>query len=84
MPVLWPIAISLAVLIVLGLALARAAQPAKARAAVRKARCPVCNGVGFQQGAMTKVTAEGPVMCTAKCQLCGERVRFDRLGSPLE
>lgn len=81
---LWPIAISIAVLVALGLVLARAAQPAKARAAVREARCPVCDGLGFRQGGLTRVTTPGPTMCTAKCQLCGDRIRFDRKGSPLE
>jgi len=80
----WAILISIAVLTLLGILLARAAQPAKARAAVREARCPVCDGLGFREGALTKITAEhSDAMCTAKCQLCGERVRFDRKGVPL-
>ena len=81
----WAIAISLVIVAVLSVFLLRAAQPAKARAAVREERCPVCNGLGFGQGALTKVTAEhSDAMCTAKCQLCGERVRFDRRGKPLQ
>ena len=75
---------SIVVLAVFGLVLARAAQPAKARAAVRDARCPVCNGLGFQAGALTSIKAPGPTMCTAKCQLCSERIRFDRHGRPLD
>ncbi|MFI4860697.1 MAG: hypothetical protein ACIAXF_08460 [Phycisphaerales bacterium JB063] len=79
----WAIAISLTIVFVVGVCLMRAAQPAKARAAVRRARCPVCNGLGFEQGALTKAAADSPTMCTAKCQLCGERVRFDRQGKPI-
>ncbi|MEM9416070.1 MAG: hypothetical protein AAGA29_11435 [Planctomycetota bacterium] len=81
----WAIAISLVIVAALGVWLMRAAQPAKARAAVRDARCPVCNGLGFREGALTRVTAQhSDAMCTAKCQLCGERVRFDREGNPMQ
>lgn len=79
----WAIAFSVVVLGVAVWRLARAAQPAKARAHLRGARCPVCDGLGFQQGALTTVKADGPVSWTAKCQLCGDRVRFDGKGAPI-
>ena len=79
----WTVIISIAVLLVFSFTLARAAQPAKARSRVRQARCPICDGLGFVQGALTRVTTGSGTMCTAKCNLCGDRIKFDRKGKPL-
>ncbi|XAM00721.1 hypothetical protein OT109_04880 [Phycisphaeraceae bacterium D3-23] len=80
----WAIAISLTIVAVVGVFLMRAAQPAKTKAKIRAARCPECNGLGFETGALTTLNTTGPAHYTAKCALCGERISFDWGGVPLE
>ena len=63
--------------------LCRASRPAKARANIHKARCPVCNGLGFDGVAITRITSDGPSAYSAKCKCCGDRIKFSDLGEPI-